>query len=223
MNKFTGNIDDTVAAAFKLYMPQDKYEITELYQFVVDHYNNRPRDEYNVLEIGTKFGGTFYLWASMNQSPGLNISIDMNDGGQHGGIAESEMDKRDLWFAERFDNVKFIRGDSHDFYTYVNLQSVLRPRASGYVHGMPYKDIDFLFIDGDHTYEGVKKDFEMYLPFVKRGGIVAFHDINDTERHRERNVHVAKLWKELVDSEKYETVEFNSNLDWAGIGALIIK
>jgi len=36
---------------------------------------------------------------------------------------------------------------------------------------------DFLFIDGDHTYEGVEGDFEMYSPLVRRGGIIAFHDI----------------------------------------------
>jgi hypothetical protein len=34
-----------------------------------------------------------------------------------------------------------------------------------------------LFIDGDHTYEGVRRDFEMYSPLVRKGGIIAFHDI----------------------------------------------
>jgi predicted O-methyltransferase YrrM len=37
--------------------------------------------------------------------------------------------------------------------------------------------VDFLFIDGDHTYEGVRRDFEMYSPLVREGGIIAFHDI----------------------------------------------
>lgn len=36
--------------------------------------------------------------------------------------------------------------------------------------------IDFLFIDGDHSYEGVKKDFDLYLPLMNKGGIIAFHD-----------------------------------------------
>ncbi|MFN6069283.1 MAG: class I SAM-dependent methyltransferase, partial [Pseudanabaena sp.] len=57
--------------------------------------------------------------------------------------------------------------------------------------------IDFLFIDGDHTYEGVRQDYEMYSPLVQKGGYIAFHDINDTERHRQRNVHVAEFWNEL--------------------------
>lgn len=36
--------------------------------------------------------------------------------------------------------------------------------------------IDFLFIDGDHTYQGVLTDWLLYAPLVKRGGIIAFHD-----------------------------------------------
>lgn len=38
------------------------------------------------------------------------------------------------------------------------------------------KPIRLLFIDGDHSYEGVKLDFEMWSPFVIDGGLVAFHD-----------------------------------------------
>jgi len=37
-------------------------------------------------------------------------------------------------------------------------------------------EIDLLFIDGDHTYEGCKKDWDLYFKLVRRGGIVVFHD-----------------------------------------------
>ena len=36
--------------------------------------------------------------------------------------------------------------------------------------------LDFVFIDGDHSYEGVKKDIIAWLPKVKPGGIIAGHD-----------------------------------------------
>jgi predicted O-methyltransferase YrrM len=36
--------------------------------------------------------------------------------------------------------------------------------------------IDFLLIDGDHSYDGVKRDWELFLPHVKPTGIVVFHD-----------------------------------------------
>ena len=36
--------------------------------------------------------------------------------------------------------------------------------------------IDFLFIDGDHNYDGVKKDWDLFSPLLKKGSFVAFHD-----------------------------------------------
>ena len=55
--------------------------------------------------------------------------------------------------------------------------------------------LDFLFIDADHSYEGVKKDFEMYRELVGKGGIIAFHDICIPKP--ETGVEVRKLWCEL--------------------------
>lgn len=42
------------------------------------------------------------------------------------------------------------------------------------------KPIDVLFIDGDHTYEGCKDDWDNFSPFVKPGGWVVFHDCDET-------------------------------------------
>ena len=39
--------------------------------------------------------------------------------------------------------------------------------------------IDYLFIDGDHSYKGVMNDFNNYLPFVNKGGIIVFDNYND--------------------------------------------
>ena len=36
--------------------------------------------------------------------------------------------------------------------------------------------IDFIFIDGDHSYAACKADIAAWTPFVKRGGVIAFHD-----------------------------------------------
>ena len=36
--------------------------------------------------------------------------------------------------------------------------------------------IDLLFIDGDHTYEGVKRDFAIFKPWLSRDSLVVFHD-----------------------------------------------
>ena len=36
--------------------------------------------------------------------------------------------------------------------------------------------VDFIFIDGDHSYDACKADIRAWAPFVKRGGVIAFHD-----------------------------------------------
>lgn len=41
------------------------------------------------------------------------------------------------------------------------------------------RKIDFLWIDADHSYEGVKRDIEDWLPLVKKNAIVCFHDYRD--------------------------------------------
>jgi predicted O-methyltransferase YrrM len=38
------------------------------------------------------------------------------------------------------------------------------------------QEIDLLFIDGDHSYEGVKTDWDLYSPLLKSGSCVVFHD-----------------------------------------------
>lgn len=40
--------------------------------------------------------------------------------------------------------------------------------------------LDFIFIDGDHSYEGVKLDIELWLSKVRKGGVMAGHDFDNT-------------------------------------------
>jgi len=61
--------------------------------------------------------------------------------------------------------------------------------------GIPNK-LDFVYIDGDHTYEGALRDFEKYWPIVKKGGILGGHDFD--------NKHVAKAAKDYFDTQDGE-------------------
>ena len=42
--------------------------------------------------------------------------------------------------------------------------------------------LDFVFVDGDHGYEGCAADIAVFRPLVKQGGIIAGHDYGDFER-----------------------------------------
>jgi cephalosporin hydroxylase len=108
-----------------------------------------------------------------------------------------------------------IIGDSHNIST---LEEV-KKRLDG-------KKVDVLFIDGDHSYVGCKSDFEMYSPLVRKGGIVAFHDIllggwhEDSGKKYGREIRVGKVWNELKP--EYNHKELVCGTTWAGIGILYV-
>jgi len=64
--------------------------------------------------------------------------------------------------------------------------------------------LSFLFIDGNHTYKGVKKDFEMYSNLVGEGGLIAFHDI--VQGPLESVGDVPSFWNEIKYD--FDHVEF---------------
>jgi len=51
----------------------------------------------------------------------------------------------------------------------------IRKSSSEAIKDIP-KNIDFIYLDGSHEYEQVKKDIELYYPKVKKGGIIGGHD-----------------------------------------------
>lgn len=42
------------------------------------------------------------------------------------------------------------------------------------------KEISVIFIDGDHSYEGCKRDIEAWYPKMKKGGVMLFHDCDES-------------------------------------------
>jgi predicted O-methyltransferase YrrM len=60
------------------------------------------------------------------------------------------------------------------------------------------RKFNFVFIDADHTYEAVKKDFNTWAPMVKSGGWIAFHDTNQDFSHRAVEETAAGVWEEMT-------------------------
>ena len=158
----------------------------------------------NILEIGTLYGGNFYLLCKLSNIKGKKITIDYpfypeQDKTMIERNTSNEIDK----FA---DNVYILKNDSHNSETIEKVKEILNG-----------EELDFIFIDGDHTYEGVKQDYEQYKPFLKDGGYIAFHDITDTDINRTLGNQVNKLWNELPNDNK---IEFNEHGPYMGIGVI---
>jgi predicted SAM-dependent methyltransferase/cephalosporin hydroxylase len=137
-----------------------------------------------VLEIGSANGGTAVYWVNMMGDDGLVYSID---------IIPIEKCYKGSEFEKQ---IVEILGDSHD--------ESFKQKIFDEVG-----EVDMLFIDGDHSYEGVKDDFNSFSPLVKENGFIVIHDIIDSEYHRERGCFVAKFWNELKDKYKATGTDYH--------------
>lgn len=137
-----------------------------------------------VLEIGTKHGGSLFLFARVAAEDALLVSLDRSKMiGRLGRWSPYALVRHA--FARAGQRITLIEDvDSQDDRTVARVLEELGGRP-----------VDFLFIDGDHRYEGVSRDFELYSPLVRRGGLIAFHDISP--RSTPTTEGVARFWAEL--------------------------
>jgi predicted O-methyltransferase YrrM len=188
-------------------------KVSELEPFVEMVLELAPR---TVVEIGTMAGGTLGAWCAAAADDALVVSIDLPGGPWGGGYTPSdEPYLRSL--ARNRQTVELIQGDSHSLDVALKLATVL------HAHGRDL--IDLLFIDGDHSYDGVSQDFETYAPLVRSGGIVAFHDI--LPHPDVPGCDVDAFWRE-VSSRYLDTREFTAAEErhpdwgqWGGIGVVV--
>jgi predicted O-methyltransferase YrrM len=156
------------------------------------------------MEIGTCNGGTLFLLCRLARPDAEVISLDQHRG-TLGGI------RKIIYYSFLRDRQKLhvVTGDSHSSQTQTKIAKKLGASK-----------LDFLFIDGDHSYEGVKRDFEMYSPFVRPGGLIAFHDI--VAHPPEANCQVKEFWDEVKGRYRNEEIVENPRQPWAGIGLLYV-
>ncbi|MBN2503058.1 MAG: class I SAM-dependent methyltransferase [Anaerolineales bacterium] len=156
-------------------------------------------------EIGTYRGGTFYLWCQAARPDAKLIAIDLP--GDHSWEAMFSWPRLALYrqFAQsNRQQLHFIPGNSHDRHIVENFRQVLGN-----------DQLDFLFIDGDHSYDGVKQDCEAYKTYVRPGGMIVFHDILPRGI---ANIQVDRFWEEIKQTYRHQ--EFIGESQAVGIGVL---
>jgi cephalosporin hydroxylase len=144
-----------------------------------------------VLEIGVHMGGTFKSWRGCLK-PECLIGLENNP--------------KPLEGFKLNDGEHLLICDSLSEESVEKVKNILNGRK-----------IDFLFIDGDHRYESVKKDFENYLPLCSDDAVVAFHDI--VVKHIE-GCGVYKLWDEIKNDYKNKEIIEDRGKNTTGIGVI---
>ena len=146
----------------------------------------------SVLEVGTWHGGTLWHWL---QFAGSVVAIDDE--------MRLAADWRQ-WAEEAGATLHLLQGRSQD------PAIVEQARELG-----PY---DFIFIDGDHTYEAVKADWANYRDMVWPGGVFCFHD---TQHIGDATYGVEQLWGEITSETDVRWMHL-AQTTHCGIGILFL-
>jgi predicted O-methyltransferase YrrM len=178
---------------------QKRHEIIPLLQMLADR---RPRF---ICEIGTSFGGTLFQLARTSHQQAKIISIDCGlsvvRARVHAGMANNSQ------------RIFCLRTDSGARDTIERVTRLLGTDK-----------LDFLLIDGDHSYKGVSADFKNYSPLVKRGGLIAFHDVLPDYKTKlgietgNWTGGVPQLWQEIKSAYRTEELLEDRNQDGYGLG-----
>ena len=152
-----------------------------------------------LVELGTHYGESYFGFCQAAEESGAGtrcFAIDTWKGDEHAGFYGEEVYQDVERANQPYRSFSTLLRDTFD-----NAREQFEPGS-----------IDLLHIDGLHTYDTVKHDFEQWYSQVKPGGVVLLHDI--TVRHA--NFEVWRLWEEL--SREHPHFEFHHS--W-GLGVIL--
>jgi len=153
----------------------------------------------SIVELGTRRGVSYCAFCQAVQRLGLGtkcVAIDSWSGDAHTGAYGAAV------LAE-------LRRHHDPLYgKFSRLEQTLFDRA---LTNFPNGSIDLLHIDGLHTYDAVRRDFETWLPRMSARGVMLFHDVTE----RRGDFGVWRLWSQL--DEQYPSFQFRHG---HGLGVL---
>jgi hypothetical protein len=166
----------------------------------------------------------FAYWLVGHQKPDCFVELGTHNGGSYFAICDSVKDNRlntqcfavDTW--EGDPHTKSYTEDVFEFVStknmeFSNFSTLLRMRFEKAVNRFEDASIDLLHIDGFHTYEAVRNDYETWLPKMKQDGIILFHDTEVVAL----DFGVKQFWEEIRKAFPGQTLSFKHSF---GLGVL---
>jgi hypothetical protein len=153
-----------------------------------------------LVELGTHYGESYFGMCQAVQESGIactTYAVDTWQGDPHAGY---------------YDESVFEEVNRYNEEHYGAFSKLLRRTFDDALSNFGDETIDLLHIDGLHTYDAIRHDFENWFPKVRPGGVVLLHDT--VARHAD--FQVWKLWEEL--ERRYPHFEFTHN--W-GLGVVV--
>lgn len=154
-----------------------------------------------LVELGTHRGASFLAFCQAVQAcsaPTRCYAVDTWEGDEHAG---------------EYGNEVFLPLQDYHQRNYAGFSRLMRMRFEEAVEYFDDGSVDLLHIDGLHTYESVRNDFESWQSKLSRRAVVLFHDINV----RERGFGVWKYWEEIRS--QYPSFAFTHT---HGLGVLLV-
>jgi len=175
---------------------QIRKEIIPFLQFVDEQVAPK-----QICEIGTQSCGNMFLFSRAFRAIEHLIGVDL--------VVQNW--PRMKYFSRPGVSITAVNGSSYSPATIARVTNRLKGRK-----------LDFLFIDGDHRYDGVKRDFLGYAPLVRNGGIIAFHDIcpDDGTGSGAYAGDVPLFWQRVKKHFKSHQFVKNEQQHGCGIGAI---
>jgi hypothetical protein len=160
----------------------------------------RPR---TIVELGTHTGVSYSAMCQAVKSLELAtrcFAVDTWKGDEHSGLYSEEVYREFSAF--------------HDA-RYAAFSRLVRSTFDEALPHFEDKSIDLLHIDGFHTYDAVRHDFDSWVPRLSENGVVMVHDINV----RERGFGVFKLWGEISSGRPHFSFVHGHGFGILGLGS----